>query len=119
MVFLVRSPGCESRHEPAWSQGYPIPADNSLNEPTRVCTVILWKSPPWHGLDAAFASHFVLVPRFRAQPGASVCCQGGVACYQLRLGVAQLESRLTRIQSPLSGSVGKVLRSTKNGQWQH
>ena len=33
---LASSPGCQSRQEPARSQGFPIPADNVLNEIARV-----------------------------------------------------------------------------------
>ena len=32
MVVLARSPGCPSRPEPAWTQGFPFPADNFPNE---------------------------------------------------------------------------------------
>ena len=36
MVVLARGPGCPSRHEPARSQGFGIPADNFPNELARV-----------------------------------------------------------------------------------
>ena len=36
MVVLASSPGCPSRHEPARSQGFQIPADNFPNELARV-----------------------------------------------------------------------------------
>ena len=36
MVVLARGPGCPSRHEPARSQGFGIPADNFRNELARV-----------------------------------------------------------------------------------
>ena len=48
MVVLARSPGCPSRHEPARSQGFQIPADNFPNELARVCdSVPVGKSPTW------------------------------------------------------------------------
>ena len=53
MVALARSPGCPSRHEPARSPGFPIPADNFDNELARVRDFV-GKSPAWRGLDAAF-----------------------------------------------------------------
>ena len=59
MVVLARSPGCPSRHEPARSQGFPIPSDNFLNKLARVCDSV-GKSPALRGLDAAFPSHFVM-----------------------------------------------------------
>ena len=59
MVVLARSSGCPSRHEPARSQGFPIPADNFPNELARVCDSV-GKSPAWRGLDVAFLSHFVI-----------------------------------------------------------
>ena len=62
MVVLARSPGCPSRHEPARSQGFEIPADNFPNELARVCDSV-GKSPAWRGLDAAFSSHFVMLRR--------------------------------------------------------
>ena len=45
MVVLARGPGCPSRHEPARSQGFRIPADNFPNELARVCDSV-GKSPP-------------------------------------------------------------------------
>ena len=36
MVVMARRPGCPSRHEPARSQGFLIPADNGPNELARV-----------------------------------------------------------------------------------
>ena len=62
MVVLARGPGCPSRHEPARSQGFGIPADNFPNELARVCDSV-GKSPAWRGLDAAFPSHFVMVAK--------------------------------------------------------
>ena len=59
-VVQARSPGCPSRHEPARSQGFQIPADNFPNELARVCDSV-GKSPAWRGLDAAFPSHFVVL----------------------------------------------------------
>ena len=59
MVVLARGPGCPSRHEPARSQGFGIPADNFPNELARVCDSV-GKSPAWRGLDMAFPSHFVM-----------------------------------------------------------
>ena len=44
MVVLARSPGCPSRHEPARSQVFRIPADNFPNELARVCDSV-GKSP--------------------------------------------------------------------------
>ena len=60
MVVLAHGPGCPSRHEPARSQGFGIPADNFPNELARVCDSV-GKSPAWRGLDVAFPSHFVMV----------------------------------------------------------
>ena len=62
MVVLARGPGCPSRHEPARSQRFRIPADNFPNELARVCDSV-GKSPAWRGLDAAFPSYFVMVAK--------------------------------------------------------
>ena len=60
MVVQARSPCCPSLHEPAWSQGFRIPADNFPNEVAHVCDSV-GKTPVWLSLDAAFPSHFVRV----------------------------------------------------------
>ena len=63
-MFLARVPGCPSRHEPALSQGFRIPADNFPNELARVCDFSAGKSPAWRGLEAAFPSYFVVPSHF-------------------------------------------------------
>ena len=67
-LVMVVLPGCPSRHEPARSQGLPIPADNLPSELARVCDSV-GKLLAWRGLDAAFPSHFVMVTKVSSARG--------------------------------------------------
>ena len=68
VMVVLPGLGCPSRHEPARSQGLPIPADNFPNKLTRVCDSA-GKSPAWRGLDAAFLSNFVMSTLKGPDPG--------------------------------------------------
>ena len=86
MVVLARGPGCPSRHQPARSHGFPIPADNFPNELARVCdSVGNLKSWAWRGLGAAFPSHFIMGRKIHCmQHGARSCARpGGQSCWAL------------------------------------
>ena len=58
IVVLARGPGCPSRHEPARSQGFRIPADNFPTESHIVSDTIYSPLFSMHGLNkVAHVSH--------------------------------------------------------------
>ena len=103
MVVLARSPGCPSRHEPARSQGLPIPADNFPNELARVCDSV-GKPRAWRGLGAAFPSHFIMGRKIHCmEHGARSCARpGGQSCWAV---MPEITARLMHGRRRLSPSV--------------